>query len=152
MTTKETVYLAWDVEAGGPKFKHPTIAVGCCYGTITSYKKIKWYIKFDEKTFDERCYNEFWVNNLDLLQSIKKNAKEPKDAWNEIKDFLTDVEKQYDRTQYKIKIVSDDSNDISKIDYGLEHYTDRKGLHYYDDVSYRGVSDPSEQKKFFLSY
>lgn len=34
----------------------------------------------------------------------------------------------------------------------MEHYTDRKGLHYYDDGSYRGVSDPSEQKKFFLSY
>jgi hypothetical protein len=151
MNNKEVVYLAWDIEAGGPLNKNPVIAVGCCYGTSKSYKKIRWFIDFDLEQFDSRCYEEFWSKNLEILNDIKKNSIDAKQAWREIASFLTIIESDYPADNYKIKIVSDNpSYDISKIDYCLEFYTGRKGLHYNDNGSYRGVSDPSEQDKYFL--
>jgi hypothetical protein len=62
--TREKVFVAWDIEAGGNGFEHPVVAIGVCYGTRTSYQKRRWCLQHDVKDFELRCYQDIFDNKL----------------------------------------------------------------------------------------
>lgn len=144
--SKETVYIAWDIEKGGPCFEHPIIAVGVCYGTKTTYRKKRFCLTFDINNFEEKCLKEFWSKFPNILEKIKSEATPVVETWEAITDFLTLLEVAYPEDKYNIVMLSDNpAYDIGHIDYNLFHYTARWGLRYTDNGDYRFISNPCEQ-------
>ena len=145
---KQTFYVAFDVEAGGPSLNHPVVSVGCCYGTHPlNFTKKRWTFDFDETKFESKCKNEFWDKNVSLLQMFKL---ENKHTWSDVNEFLMDLEKKYPKSHHSWVIVSDNpAYDLEKIDYHLHMMCSRLPVRYSSDGSYRWVSDPSEQSRYF---
>jgi len=145
--SKQQIYVAWDIESSGPGFQHPVVAVGVCYGTISAYRKKRWYLDFDTKDFDATCYEEFWSKNLDLLNNIKKDAVPQEQGWKSISTFLTELEQQHPKS--RIVVCSDNpAFDLTLMDYNLYKYCNRLGVRYSDKGKYRQVMDPTEQRRF----
>ena len=70
----------------------------------------------------------------------------PGDMAIEIQNYLDGLETKY--PNMKIKIVSDNPCfDLGKVDWLLDHYTDRLGVRYSFNGAYRSVEDPTEQLK-----
>jgi hypothetical protein len=145
---KETVYVAFDIEAGGSGYQHPVIAVGVCHGTVGDYKRKRWCIRFNANTFEKRCVDEFWSKNQNILGIIEREAMDEDVAWKEIADFIDSLELLYPASTYRIKFVSDNpAYDIARIDYMLYVKRGRLPLRYTTEGKYRSISDPSEQVK-----
>ncbi len=150
VTKKQTVYVAFDIEAGGPGFDHPIVSVGVCHGTSEKYTKARWSFKVDVAQFEKRCYDEFWSKQGELLESLSKEAEAQESKWESILAFIDGLEVMYPSETHKVVFVSDNpAYDISRIDYMLYTKFKRLPLRYTTDGKYRRISDPSEQMKFF---
>lgn len=144
--SKKTLYIAIDVEKKGASFAHPVIQLGVAYGYNIHYKIKTENFCFDYKNspFEKRCYDEFWVNHLDILKRIEENAKEPGAEWERFNKWLLDMEKE----NGTIKFVSDNPGyDIEAVDYHLHTEIGRLPMRYSSTGKYRSISDPSEQIK-----
>src|ERR1700744_5540510 len=134
--------LAVDIETSGSSIlKHGIIAIGYCLGdnkgNVIIKKRI--HVKLDTgKIFEKRCMETFWNKNLDKLEILKQNAKEPKNA---ITEFINDIDSFED--EYDLRIITDNASfDIGFLNYYLELYLDRLPLSYKkDQKTYRPIYD-----------
>lgn len=140
------LYVAFDVEKKGAKFEHPIIQIGVAYTNSLDVapRTASFCFDYPGAPFEKRCYDEFWVKNLDILKRIQKEAKPAKAEWERFVDFLNALEKEHS----KIKILSDNpAYDIEAIDWHLDKECGRAGIRYTSTGKYRPVIDSSEMVK-----
>ena len=71
------LYLSVDIEKAGDRFVDPVLMIGCCLGDekgeVIESKAFCGVVP-ENKDFEPRCWNEFWVHNLDVLSRIRRNS------------------------------------------------------------------------------
>lgn len=138
---KEIVIIAIDIEATGPRFsKNGIISIGYCAGTMDGEVILKKRVSLDleGKSFDKSCYDQFWIKNLDLLETLKKEAVPIKEG---LQKFISDFDSLNEK--YELIPISDNpSYDIGFINYYLDFYLDRLPLNYVNGGDdYRPIFD-----------
>lgn len=158
-------YLAIDIEKAGDRFCDPILMIGCCLGDnkgkIIESKAFCGPVPAKEE-FDKRCWDEFWVKNLNILERIRETgiAEGVKTKEQMIDNFMTyyyDLDTRFGpftRSGNKRLIVLSDNPafDISSIDQALiqqGNYT--YPLRYMKTGQYCRVEDPSERSGGFPS-
>lgn len=147
MSLPDQVCLAVDIEAMGAPLGSHVVAIGFCLGDANGkvLERRSFYIKPPlTATFEPRCKAEFWDKHPGLFESFLDKAVDANDAYREVGQFLSSLEK-YNR----VTILSNNpAFDLTHLDVALEKYLDRIGLRYSDDSSgnkYRWVADYSER-------
>lgn len=147
MSLPDQVCLAVDIESMGAQLGSHVVAVGFCLGDTNGnvIESRSFYIKPPPAAnFEPRCKTEFWDKHPGLFDSFLKKATDANEAYREIGQFLSGLEK-YDR----VTILSDNpAFDLAHLDFALNKYLDRIGLRYSDNSSgnkYRWVADYSER-------
>lgn len=141
MSIKTILLCAIDIETSGPKLiKNGILSIGICAGTVSGNIIVKKRIDVkleEDQTFDKDTYKNFWMNNLKVLETIKKEAIGPKDAMIEFMKVINYLDENY-----QLIIISDCvSFDIGFINYYLAKYLDRKPLTYDYKDNFRPVYD-----------
>ena len=141
MSAKTILLCALDIETSGPKLiKNGILSIGICAGTVSGNILVKKRIDLkleEDQTFDKDTYDNFWKKNLNVLEKIKKDAINPKDAMIEFMKIINNLD-----SNYQLIIISDCvSFDIGFINYYLAKYLDRKPLTYDYKDSFRPVYD-----------
>ena len=141
MSVKTILLCALDIETSGPKLiKNGILSIGICAGTVSGNILVKKRIDLkleEDQTFDKDTYDNFWKKNLNVLEKIKKDAINPKDAMIEFMKIINNLD-----SNYQLIIISDCvSFDIGFINYYLAKYLDRKPLTYDYKDSFRPVYD-----------
>ena len=141
MSVRTILLCAIDIETSGPKLiKNGILSIGICAGTVSGNIIVKKRIDLkleDDQTFDKNTYDNFWINNINVLETIKKDAINPKDA---MIDFMKII--NYLDENYQLIIISDCITfDIGFINYYLAKYLDRKPLTYDYKENFRPVYD-----------
>jgi len=153
-------YLALDIEKAGDRFCDPILMIGCCLGDATG--RIIETRAFcgpvpDEETFDQRCWTEFWMKNLNILQRIRDTAKNEgvttiEQMMDNFMNYYYDLDQRFGpftrAGNRRLILLSDNpAFDISSIDQALITYRGQKytfPLRYTKSGEYNRVSDPSE--------
>ncbi len=141
MSVKTILLCALDIETSGPKLiKNGILSIGICAGTISGNIIVKKRIDLEleeDQTYDKYTYDNFWTKNLNVLETIKKDAINPKDAMIEFMKIINYLDENF-----QLIIISDCvSFDIGFINYYLAKYLDRKPLTYDYKDSFRPVYD-----------
>lgn len=144
ITMSKKLYLAIDIEKSGDRFIDKILMIGCCLGDLNGIvieTKAFCGVVPSLSEFDKKCYDEFWIKHLDVLERIKTNSQ-PNMIVN-FMDYYYDLEKRFPDS--KIKLVSDNpAYDLSNIDVQLMNHGYVYPIRYSKNGGYRGVSDPSE--------
>ncbi len=141
MSVKTILLCAIDIETSGPKLiKNGILSIGICAGTISGNIIVKKRIDVDledEQDYDKDTYDNFWIKNVDVLNEIKKNPLQPKNAILELMKII-----DYLDQNFQLIIISDCvSFDVGFINYYLAKYLDRKPLTYNYKGEFRPVYD-----------
>ena len=141
MSVRTILLCAIDIETSGPKLiKNGILSIGICAGTVSGNIIVKKRIDLkleDDQTFDKNTYDNFWINNINVLETIKKDAINPKDAMIEFMKIINYLDENY-----QLIIISDCITfDIGFINYYLAKYLDRKPLTYDYKENFRPVYD-----------
>lgn len=144
-----TAYISHDIEKTGSfLISNPVISVGFYVGDENGNEletkrfnlEVNWP-KEDEKEnygdFERRCWIEFWSKqDKSVIEDCKINTKSQDQSWNDIRDYIDNLEKKY----AKIKFLTDNvSFDTANIDYNLEKYTKRAPMKHPTTGKYRSV-------------
>lgn len=142
-----TIFVAHDIEKTGSFISsNPVISVGFYLGDENGNeidkRRFNLEVNWPDENgnyndFESRCWNEFWSKqDSNIIEDCKKDCKDQKTSWIEIKDFINDLEKKYT----KIKFLTDNASfDTATIDYNLEKYTGRAPMRYSTSGKYRSV-------------
>jgi hypothetical protein len=141
MSIRTILLCAIDIETSGPKLiKNGILSIGICAGTVSGNIIVKKRIDLKlegDQTFDKNTYDNFWINNINVLETIKKDAINPKDAMIEFMKIINYLDENY-----QLIIISDCITfDIGFINYYLAKYLDRKPLTYDYKENFRPVYD-----------
>ncbi len=145
----EHIYVAVDIEKTGTKMiKYPVVSVGfvvASYYEVLERKrfnlKVNWTSENEGGDFEHRCLVEFW-NKLpdDVINGCKENVLSQEEGWNEIANWINNLEVLYPEDKYTIKFLTDNASfDIATIDYNLEKYVNRNPMRYSLAGKYRSV-------------
>lgn len=169
---KKKFFLAIDTEQIGKNFKYPIIAIGAVFGddegniirtgifcskvpdammqAVAKGEKLKDDApELQGDTFEQACFNDFWLNHKEIL--VKINDAADGDCVTKFRDWLLKLEQDFGKFGRKFKktvdfkLVSNNPGyDISKIN--CEFF--RRGFEFpvqemFSD--YVSVSDPSQQ-------
>lgn len=105
---KKRIIVSLDVEATGPS---PATSSCVMIGCVATYDYIDpnpeklddwvisqkvWCIKEQQnRPPEQRCWNDFWLENKELWEHIKKNSIEPNQAMSEFEKWYRDLEKKF---------------------------------------------------------
>lgn len=163
-------YLALDIEKAGDRFCDDILMIGCCLGDVNGKviesKAFCGPIPKPEE-FDQRCWTEFWLKNLDILERIREVAKQNGvDTKEKMIDNFMDYYYELDNRfgpftragpNRLILLTDNPTYDISAIDQALVSQTisSKNGLskgnqytfplRYTKTGQYNRVEDPSER-------
>jgi len=158
----DPILVAVDIEKTGHLLtRHPVVSFGLVVGELDGKIlerlkvnfKVKWpqenetENKGDLHDFEERCWTEFWLPNLEKFQPNCTSNPDPisqAEGWSKIANFINELETKYKNR--KIVFLSDNpSFDVANIDYYLEFYANRAPMRYTTGLKYRSIQDPTEQ-------
>jgi hypothetical protein len=132
-------FFAVDVETTGQFLtKNAMIAIGC---SIMNEKgeeldKFLGFLKIPEnRTWEERCVNEFWSKEQETLDFIKKQWEDPKIVMNEFATWLDRMDLKYGEDL--VFLSNNVGYDCAWVDQYLSEFTTRRNI-YYRLVSYAG--------------
>ena len=77
----DTLVLAFDIERSGCGREHDTIGLGACVMDYEMNELDRFFFSCylpKETVFEQRCWDEFWVNNLDILEQLKYEGSQSK--------------------------------------------------------------------------
>lgn len=147
--TKDIEIFSIDIETSGCNLiSNGIISIGYCLGDVSGNVVEKERISFclENMVFEQRCYDEFWSKNYDILHVLQLEAKPILQQIKKFADKLDEFDSKYD-----LRIISDNKDfDLAFINYYFAKYLDRKPINYkfgsneyrptYDTDSYsRGV-------------
>jgi hypothetical protein len=80
------------------------------------------------KTWEQRCIDEFWSKQKETLDYIKERWEEPKTVMNAFKDWLNMIDLKY---KDDLVVLSDNGGyDYAWIDTYLSEFTNRNSIYY----------------------
>lgn len=125
-------YFAFDVETTGQFLtKNAIIAFGCTVMN-ENYKEIDSFEGYmnipDDRSFEKRCYDEFWSKQKEILESIKKKMQDPKEVMDKFVKWMDCIDLKYGDD---LIVLSDTAGyDYAWLDMYLSLFTDRYSLYY----------------------
>jgi len=112
------IIISLDIEATGDS---PATSSCVMIGAVAMYDNLnpdeneyiidkkQWCIEEqDGKPIDKRCWDEFWLKNMNVWEHIQKNKKHPKIVINEFGEWYSDLLKNYDNVKFVMKPASYD--------------------------------------------
>lgn len=141
-TKNNCVIFCFDVETRGfSPLRHGLMAVGLVIGTTEGDVLLKkeWKILplYKEQTYEKRCLDEFWNNNIELKNYLETDAIEPHIFAKEFRELLNMWE-----TSGSVYLLSDNPNfDAKFIDHYLDVYSLLPIQYHHDGRTYRPVHD-----------
>lgn len=130
---------AIDIETNGMFLgKNEIVSIGYVFGDKHGNINEKGRSDFKVTTpFEQRCYNEFWKNYMDIYNALQLNAQVPKVALSKFVGVLDAHEKKGE-----VRIVTDFAAfDPAWINYYLSVHLDRQPLYYTHDMKFRPIYD-----------
>lgn len=147
---KITAILSLDIETSGCNLvENGIISIGYCLGDLDGnvLKKGRFGFDLEDKTFEERCYTQFWANNLEILKTLKSEAKPIKEQLLNFIKLVDEFDEKYD-----LRIISDNKDfDLGFINYYLAKYLNRNPLNYKLGTHYRNTYDTDSYSRGVLN-
>lgn len=119
--------MAVDVETSGQYFTRNAMIAFACSVMDAAGKEVEHFRTDIEmpmnREFEKTCWDTFWCKNLQTLEKIQSNAKDPQKEMIRFALWLDDMDLKYGR---HLMIVSDNKAfDIGWLNYYLSVYTTR---------------------------
>jgi hypothetical protein len=130
---KQRAILFVDTELGGPRpLADPLLAIGTALvivsdGAVAEKKRFCFQETMD-CPIHESSMKGFWSKHLDILRTIRSEAKEGKEAMKEFLDYKTSLEKKYN-----LLIASDWSGDFTWLTVNLYKFGGFRPVDYRYD-------------------
>jgi hypothetical protein len=143
--------LALDVETSGSSLiHHGLVSIGATLQDHNSTEIDAFQVNLqlpEDRSFEQRCLEEFWLKNPLAYEFVQKNALPPKAAMDAFCQFLQKVEESYP----DLMVVSDNpSFDIAWLNFYLDLYTTRFPLNYSIQNEYRFIWDVHSMLKSLI--
>lgn len=154
------IVLAFDIERSGATFEYDTIGMGAVVMNSNLEELDRYYSNcyFPKETkFEQRCYDQFWIKNMDSLKSLiyygtKTKSQREKEMIVGFQNFRLKWEKFAEENKLNFYLVCDNNvYDGGFVNYLVNKYTDDLPIPYSaSKQEYETFFETTSMQKGFL--